>query len=52
MRIDLHLSQSELAAMIGTSRSTLNRCLLSLERRGVIARPGQRFVLRRPEALG
>jgi CRP-like cAMP-binding protein len=49
--IDLRLTQSELASMIGTSRVSVNQCLASLEDRGIITRDGQRIVLRRPEAL-
>jgi CRP-like cAMP-binding protein len=51
MRIDVRLSQSELASMIGTSRVSVNNSLASLERRGIITRDGQRIVLRRPDAL-
>ncbi len=50
-RIDLPLTQSELASMIGTSRVSVNHYLASLERRGIIARDGHRIVLRRPAAL-
>ena len=50
-RIDLRLTQSELASMIGTSRASVNYCLASLEARGIIRRDSQRIVLRRPEAL-
>jgi CRP/FNR family transcriptional regulator, cyclic AMP receptor protein len=49
--IDVRLTQSELASMIGTSRASVNYCLASLETRGIIHREGQRIVLRRPEAL-
>jgi CRP/FNR family cyclic AMP-dependent transcriptional regulator len=51
IRIDVRLNQSELASMIGTSRVSVNNCLSSLEKRGLIAREGQRIVLRRPDAL-
>jgi CRP/FNR family transcriptional regulator len=51
IRIDLPLTQSELASMIGTSRVSVNHYLASLERRGIIAREGHRIVLRRPAAL-
>ena len=49
--IDVRLTQSELASMIGTSRASVNYCLASLESRGIIGREGQRIVLRRPDAL-
>ncbi|HEY7062261.1 MAG TPA: Crp/Fnr family transcriptional regulator [Chloroflexota bacterium] len=51
IRIDVRLTQSELASMIGTSRASVNHYLASLEARGIIQRDGQRIVLRRPEAL-
>ena len=51
IRIDLRLTQSELASMIGTSRVSVNQCLASLEDRGIIAREGQRIIVRRPEAM-
>ena len=51
IRIDVRLTQSELASMIGTSRASVNHYLASLETRGIIRRDGQRIVLRRPEAL-
>ncbi len=52
IRIDLPLTQSELASMIGTSRVSVNHYLASLERRGIIGRDGHRIVIRRPAALG
>jgi CRP/FNR family transcriptional regulator, cyclic AMP receptor protein len=51
VRIDVRLNQTELASMIGTTRVSVNNCLAGLERRGIIAREGQRIILRRPEAL-
>jgi CRP/FNR family cyclic AMP-dependent transcriptional regulator len=51
IRIDVRLTQSELASMIGTSRASVNHYLASLEARGIIRRDGQRIVLRRREAL-
>jgi CRP/FNR family transcriptional regulator, cyclic AMP receptor protein len=51
IRIDVRLNQTELASMIGTTRVSVNNCLAGLERRGIIAREGQRIILRRPEAL-
>ncbi len=49
--IDVRLTQSELASMIGTSRASVNSCLALLEERGIIRREGQRIVVRRPEML-
>jgi CRP/FNR family cyclic AMP-dependent transcriptional regulator len=51
IRINVRLNQTELASMIGTSRVSVNNCLASLERRGLIVREGPRIVLRRPDAL-
>jgi CRP/FNR family transcriptional regulator, cyclic AMP receptor protein len=51
VRIDVRLTQSELASMIGTSRASVNHYLAALEARGIIRRDGQRIILRRPEAL-
>jgi CRP-like cAMP-binding protein len=51
IRIDLPITQSELASMIGTSRVSVNHYLSSLERRGIITRDGHRIVVRRPAAL-
>ena len=49
--IDVRLTQSELASMIGTSRVSVNHYLALLEGRAIIRRDGQRILLRRPEAL-
>jgi CRP/FNR family transcriptional regulator, cyclic AMP receptor protein len=49
--IDLGLSQSELAAMVGASRQALNRALHIFAARGLISLDGQRIVLRDPDAL-
>jgi CRP/FNR family transcriptional regulator, cyclic AMP receptor protein len=51
VRIDVRLTQSELASMIGTSRASVNHYRAALEARGIIRRDGQRIILRRPEAL-
>ncbi len=49
--IDLHLTQGDLASMIGASRMSVNQCLASLERRSIISRRGPQIVLRRPDVL-
>jgi CRP/FNR family transcriptional regulator, cyclic AMP receptor protein len=51
-QIDIYLTQTELASMVGTSRSMVNHWLLSWEMQGVIARAGRCLVLQQPEALG
>jgi CRP/FNR family transcriptional regulator, cyclic AMP receptor protein len=51
IRIDLPITQSDLASSIGTSRVSVNHYLSSLERRGIISRAGHRIVVRRLGAL-
>jgi CRP/FNR family transcriptional regulator, cyclic AMP receptor protein len=51
VRIDLSLSQTELANLAGGTRESVNRHLHSLERLGVIALKGSRIVIRNAEAL-
>ena len=51
IRIDLCLTQSELASMIGTSRVSVNQWLASLEDLAIIACEGQRIIVRRHEAM-
>ena len=51
VRIDLSLSQTELANLAGGTRESVNRHLHSLERLGVIALKGSRIVIRDAEAL-
>ena len=48
---ELHSSQGELAAELGTTRSTLNRALHSFEALGLIAVDGNRVTLEKPEKL-
>jgi CRP/FNR family cyclic AMP-dependent transcriptional regulator len=43
--VDVPLTQSELATLVGTSRQTVNAGLRKLEDAGVMGRSGQRFVL-------
>lgn len=49
--LDLGLSQSDLAAMVGASRPAVNRVLHSFAARGLISVKGQVIVLRDVEAL-
>jgi CRP/FNR family transcriptional regulator, cyclic AMP receptor protein len=49
--LDLHLSQSELAAMVGASRPAVNRALQMLAQRGWISLEGHVTVLRDVPAL-
>lgn len=44
-------SQGQLAAELGTTRSTLNRALIGFESLGYITRRGDRIVIRNPQAL-
>jgi CRP-like cAMP-binding protein len=44
-------SQGELAAELGTTRSTLNRALNGFEALGFLSRKGDRITIRDPEAL-
>jgi CRP/FNR family cyclic AMP-dependent transcriptional regulator len=44
-------SQGQLAAELGTTRSTLNRALIGFESLGYISRRGDRIVIRNAEAL-
>jgi CRP/FNR family transcriptional regulator, cyclic AMP receptor protein len=51
LRVDLRMSQSELAAMLGVTRQSLNRALAGLVRHGWIGSDGSAYVLRDPGAL-
>ncbi len=51
VRMELPLTQSELAAMVGGSRQSVNQALRSLERRGDLAVDGRVVVLLDPAAL-
>jgi CRP-like cAMP-binding protein len=50
--LDTGLSQSDLAAMVGTSRPAVNRVLHSFVTRGLISVDGQVIVLRNVPGLG
>jgi CRP-like cAMP-binding protein len=49
--LDLHMSQSDLAAMCGGSRPTVNQILRSFEERGYVSVKGKKILIREPEAL-
>lgn len=49
--VDLRLSQTELARLIGGSRQQVNRMIATLEARGAIRRQGRRIVSVRPDLL-
>ena len=49
--VDLRLSQSELARLVGGSRQQVNRVIVALEANGAIERVGARIVSVRPDLL-
>jgi CRP/FNR family transcriptional regulator, cyclic AMP receptor protein len=49
--LDLHLTQSEIASMVGGSRQSVNQVLRSFERRGYIEVRGKTIVVKEPETL-
>jgi CRP-like cAMP-binding protein len=49
--LDLPLTQSELASLVGASRQSVNAALGELQRDGLIAREGRRMVLLAPDRL-
>ncbi len=49
--LDLHLTQSDLASMVGGSRQSVNQILRSFERRGYLEMRGRKLVLKAPELL-
>ena len=51
LRIDVELTQGDLAASVGGSRSTVNQILHAFEERGYIALQGRTVVLKRPDLL-
>lgn len=51
IRIALRLSQSELAALIGATRESVNRCLSAYAERGIVALDRDTITLRTPELL-
>ena len=51
VRIDLRLSQSELAAMVGATRESVNRCLNAYAERGILDFDRETITLRDPAVL-
>jgi CRP/FNR family cyclic AMP-dependent transcriptional regulator len=49
--LDLHLTQSDLAAMVGGSRQSVNQILRAFEKRGYIELRGRTIVLKRMDLL-
>jgi CRP/FNR family cyclic AMP-dependent transcriptional regulator len=49
--LDLHMTQTNLAAMVGGSRQSVNQILRAFERRGYLEFHGRQVVLRHPEML-
>jgi CRP/FNR family transcriptional regulator, cyclic AMP receptor protein len=49
--LDLHLTQSDLANMVGGSRQSVNQVLNTFERLGYLELDGRRIVIRKPELL-
>jgi CRP-like cAMP-binding protein len=50
--VDLRLTQTELARLVGRSRQQVNRIIVALEREGAIERRGARIVAVHPALLG
>lgn len=51
IELDMHLTQQELAAMIGATRESVNKALATLTRRGLVVRSGKRYVVSDVEQL-
>jgi CRP/FNR family transcriptional regulator, cyclic AMP receptor protein len=49
--VDLRLTQTELARLVGGSRQQVNRIIVALEREGALERRGARIVAVRPDRL-
>ncbi|CAN5720899.1 Crp/Fnr family transcriptional regulator [soil metagenome] len=49
--LDLHMTQSDLAGMVGGSRQSVNQILRTFERRGYLEFHGRQVVLKQPELL-
>jgi CRP-like cAMP-binding protein len=52
VRVDLRVTQTELARQVGGSRQQVNRVIKALEASGAIERAGSRIVAVRPDLLG
>jgi CRP-like cAMP-binding protein len=51
VELELELTQTELAAMVGGSRQSVNQILHSFERRGYLEVKGRHMVVKRPDLL-
>ncbi|MGH2355659.1 MAG: Crp/Fnr family transcriptional regulator [Chloroflexota bacterium] len=51
IELDLHLTQQDLASMIGATRESVNKQLGAFRDRGIVAVDRQRITILRPEAL-
>ena len=49
--MDLHMTQSDLANMVGGSRQSVNQVLNSFERLGYVELDGRRIVIKKPDLL-
>ncbi len=49
--LDLNLTQTDLANMVGGSRQSVNQVLHSFERRGYLALDGRRIIVKKPDLL-
>jgi CRP/FNR family cyclic AMP-dependent transcriptional regulator len=49
--LDFHFTQTDLAAMVGGSRQSVNQILRTFERRGYLALQGRKIILKRPDQL-
>lgn len=49
--LDLQLTQTDIASMVGGSRQSVNQILRAFERRGYLEMHGRRIVLKRPDQL-
>lgn len=51
VELDFHFTQTDLAAMVGGSRQSVNQILRTFERRGYLALQGRKIILKRPDQL-
>ncbi len=51
VRLDLRLSQGELAALVGATRESVNRCLNAFAERDILALDRDALTIRKPEEL-
>lgn len=51
VELDLNLTQTDLASMVGGSRQSVNQILRSFERRGYLEMHGRKLILKAPDAL-